>query len=127
MRIEHVGVVNRTEAEAERFYAGVLELPRVKVGTVSAPLAFQIFGISEELPMVVFARAETKVEVFIVPGWLPASQNIAHACLAVQDLTGLLARAEAAGARVIRAEHLGKVVHFLSDYAGNLVEVKAAV
>lgn len=122
--MNHIGVVNGNEDEATRFYRDFLGLEMTRRTVVPAELSSQIFSFARNLPMIVFERAETKVEVFICRECLRPSPDISHAGFFVDDIVGTLDRARQAGIEVIRGITAEKTVYFVKDFAGNLIELK---
>ena len=125
MVLDHVGIMNEDEDGAVRFYSGILGLEKIKESSVSPELARQLFSLDREIRMLVFGRDDLKVEVFVIPGFSPPSPLVAHFCLQVADLGALLEKAKKEGVRVISAERGGGTVHFVEDFSGNRIEIKA--
>jgi catechol 2,3-dioxygenase-like lactoylglutathione lyase family enzyme len=125
MVFDHIGIVNKSEEEALRFYHDILGLEKIKDSVSTADLSEQLFSISRDIKMVVFSKGSVKVEVFILPGFSHPSPNIPHLGLQIENLDQLLERAKQAGARVITGKRGGKTVYFIQDFSGNLIEVKS--
>ena len=124
MKIDHIGLVNNSEEAAVRFYREVLGLEKTRESTVAPELSLQLFSLPREIRMLVFEREGVKIEVFIIETERPVT-NIHHFCLAVHDFPEFMTRAREAGARIITAERGDKVVYFIEDFSGNLIEIKA--
>ncbi len=123
--LNHIGTVNESEEKAVRFYAGLLGLERTREFAVDAGLSKQLFSVSREIKVLVFEGQGTKIEVFICPDCLPPSPDLRHIGFLVEDLAGILDKARRAGAEVVEGRSGEKIVHFLKDFSGNLIEVKA--
>lgn len=124
MVLDHIGIVNKSEEEALRFYHDILGLDKIKDSASTAELSEQLFSLPRDIKMVVFGKGSVKVEVFILPGFIHPSPNIPHLGLQVENLGQLLERAKQAGARVITGKRGDKTVYFLQDFSGNLIEIK---
>ncbi len=123
--LNHIGIVNRSEEAAVRFYADLIGLEKTRELVVSAGLSEQLFSVSREIKAIVFESQGVKIEVFICPDCLPPSPDFRHIGFLVEDLPALLEKARRAGARVIEGREGTKTVHFIEDFSGNLIEVKA--
>lgn len=98
------------DADAERFYGGLLGLARVPK---PAPLAAR-GGLW-------FERGEVRIHLGVEPGCSPGAK--AHVALAVDDLDELAARAEAAGLAVRWSDELPVRRFYLHDPFGNRLEL----
>jgi methylmalonyl-CoA/ethylmalonyl-CoA epimerase len=125
MVLSHIGIVNRSEEEAVRFYAGFLGLEKTREFLVSAKLSSQLFSVSREIKVLVFEKEGTKVEVFICPECRLPSPDFSHFGLLVDDLEAIPGKARGSGVELIEGKSGEKVVHFLKDFSGNLIEIKA--
>ena len=124
MLLNHVGVVNRNEDEAARFYRDLLGLDLTREVTVSSDLSGQLFSYSQDVKMLVFEKGGIKVEVFICPGGSQPSPNIRHIGFLLDDFPSFVDRAQHFGIDLITGKSGEKTVYFVKDYSGNLIEVK---
>ncbi|MBI5199705.1 MAG: VOC family protein [Nitrospirae bacterium] len=124
MVLDHIGIVNKSEEEALRFYRDILGLDKIKDSVSTADLSEQLFSISRDIKMVVFGKGSVKVEVFIFPGFSHPSPNIPHLGIQVKDFEQLLERAKQAGVKVITGKRGDKTVYFIQDFSENLIELK---
>ncbi len=124
MRLNHVGIINKSEDEARRFYRDVLGLAITKEYVVPAELSRQIFSLSRDIKMLVFEKEGAKIEVFIAPEYTPSTPNIIHTGFLLDDLPGLMEKAGQAGVEQITGKTKDKTVYFIRDYSGNLIEIK---
>jgi catechol 2,3-dioxygenase-like lactoylglutathione lyase family enzyme len=122
MKLKHVGLVCRSEAVADRFYRDLLGLQKSEPREISTSLAGPLFGIDGNVASFYYTGDGFQVEVFIHEGETPG--RIAHACLEVEDLDQLLARAKSLGFAVARVAKGTGFVSFLDDLDGNRFEVK---
>lgn len=122
--INHVGIVNGDEARALSFYRDFLGFSYTREFAVAPDLSEQLFSISGEIRVLVFEKEGMKIEVFIFPGFAPPPQTLSHLGLTVDNLDEFIVRATAQGVPVITGRHKEKTVHFVKDFAGNLIEIK---
>jgi methylmalonyl-CoA/ethylmalonyl-CoA epimerase len=125
MVLSHVGIVNESEEAAVRFYADFLGLEKTREFIVAAGLSVQLFSVSREIKVLVFERQGIKIEVFICPDCRPPSPDLRHIGFLVEDFPGILEKARRSGVEVIEGRSGEKIVYFLRDFSGNLIEIKA--
>jgi len=124
MVFDHIGIVNKSEEEALRFYQDILGLEKIKDSVSTADLSEQLFSVSRDIKMVVFGKGSVRVEVFILPGFILPSPSVPHFGLQVENLEEILKRAKQAEAKIITGKRSDKTVYFIQDFSGNLIEVK---
>lgn len=124
MLLDHVGIINKDEDSAVRFYRDLVGLEKIKDSAVERELALKLFSVDEKIKMLVYGKEGLKVEIFIVPGFEALFPPIPHFCIQVNDLQGFLTMAEQAGVKVISAERGGRTVYFIEDFSGNRIEIK---
>ncbi|MEK6691940.1 MAG: VOC family protein [Nitrospirota bacterium] len=125
MVFDHIGIVNKSEEEALLFYRDILGLEKIKDSVSTADLSEQLFSISKDIKMIVFGKGSLKIEVFILPEFIHPSPNIPHLGLQIENLDQLLEKAKQSGVKVITGRRGDKVVYFIQDFSGNLIEVKS--
>lgn len=123
-RLHHVALVRTSEAGAERFFAGLLGLARVRETSASAELCRTLFGVDREHRMLVYEGAGLRIEVFLAPAAEAIRNRISHLCLEVPDRAAFVERARTAGVEVREAERGAGTVVFLADQDRNLYEIK---
>ena len=124
MKLSHVGLVCSSEQQAKDFYEGVLGLSRIKSFVLSRELARQIFEIDVECPVLVYGDGRFTIEVFLAT---PASQretSFEHICFEVQNLEAFIKTCEAMHVQVNRVPKGDRLLTFVTDYDGNLFEIK---
>jgi len=124
MRVKHVGLVCRSESNADRFYRDFLGLEKSERKVLPASVAQPLFGIDSDIASFYYTGAGFQVEVFIreTPGEAPS--RIAHACLEVEEPDQFLAQARTLGFAVARQAKGTSFVCFLDDLDGNRFEIK---
>lgn len=124
MTLDHVGVVSRDEEGADRFYRDLIGLEVIKKSSVLPGIAGKLFSLDREIKMLVYGKGNLKVEVFVLPDFVPPSPAVSHFCIQVPDLAAFLDRARLEGVKEISAERGGRTVYFIEDFSGNRIEVK---
>ena len=126
MKIRHIGLVCRSEQNADRFYGDFLDLTKSEKKLIPAALTKPLFHIDEGLEAVNFSGDALLFEIFIHDGKGEEIGPIAHVCLDVKDPDALLARARAMDVPVLRVPRGDTEVIFVQDRDGNLFEIKKA-
>jgi len=124
MLLNHIGIVNASEEQAEKFYGEFLGLEKSREYSVPAELSEQLFRQSSNIKAVVYGKDGISFEIFIYPDSVPVSPEIRHVALFVDDLTSFLDRAVRFQVEHIIGKTSEKTVHFIKDYSGNMIEVK---
>lgn len=125
MQLNHVGIVNGNEDQAVRFYGGILGFEKTREFTVSPDLSEQLFSVDRPIKVLVFERDGIKLELFIAEGYRPPSPDYAHIGLVLKDFPAFLDKCRREGAEMITGTSGEKTVHFMKDFAGNLIEIKS--
>ncbi|NQU40936.1 MAG: hypothetical protein HQ523_13375 [Lentisphaerae bacterium] len=122
----HMGLACRLEANADRFFVGLLGLTKSEVKTLPATVSDGLFGVAEDLPMINYVGERVHFEVFIDAKRERSNDSIIHACLMVEDRDNFLSRCDDCGVEIIRVPKGEHLLVFIRDYDGNLYEIKAA-
>ena len=124
MKLKHVGLVYRSEANADRFLCDVLGLRKSEPKTLSRELGQSIFNNDRELTMVNYTDDSLQFEVFIDslhPGHM---RRVEHVCLEVEDMRAFLERCGRAGVSIRRVPRGDSLLVFVCDADNNLFEIK---
>ena len=124
MQLNHVGIINKSEEDAVRFYGDFLGFEKTRESYVLSELSEQLFGISKDIKILVFERDGIKLELFIAPDYRPASPDMMHTGFLLSNLSEVLENAPKSGVEVIIGKTKDKTVYFLRDFSGNLIEIK---
>jgi catechol 2,3-dioxygenase-like lactoylglutathione lyase family enzyme len=124
MRILHIGVGASSEKNADLFFQDLLGLEKAVPYSLAAELGRGIFAINRELSVIHYKAESIDYEVFIDPMYQAPQPSVLHSCLEVDDQAGFLERCGAAGFKVNRNPKGDSFVTFISDFDGNLFEVK---
>lgn len=122
-----MGLVCRSERNADRFFVTVLGLAKSEPKTLPSEMSQGLFGVAAELLMINYTGDDLHFEVFIFPDLEPSNDPIIHACLAVEDRDAFLAHCEKHGVGVVRVPKGERLLTFVRDYDGNLYEIQPGV
>lgn len=125
MKLDHIGIINKSEEDALKFYTGLLGLEKIRESMLPPDVSQQLFSLAVEMKMLVFGKASLKIEVFLIPGFVSPFPRIPHFCIQVPDFPGFLGRVREAGAKVIIGKRTDKTVYFVEDFSGNRIELKS--
>ncbi len=124
MLLNHVGVINKSEEQAVRFYKDFLGFKITKESIVSQELSEQLFAVSRDIKLLVFEKEGIKIEVFICPDCKQSYPDFRHIGLMLDDFSEIVKKAPQAGIELIIGKTTEKTVHFIKDLSGNLIEIK---
>ena len=126
MRMEfvHTGLAVSSEENADRFYRDVLGLAKSEPKTVDKKTMQASFGIDHELSVIHYRGETVDYEIFVCPGYKAPNGQIAHSSLKVTDLADIVHKCRDADMNVIEVPKGSVVLTFVSDYDGNLFELK---
>ncbi|MFQ5962807.1 MAG: VOC family protein [Candidatus Scalinduaceae bacterium] len=123
MKLNHIGIINKSEEQALPFYKDFLGLEKTKEIILSPELSEQLFSLSQEVKVLVFENDGIKIEVFISDFQL-AHPNFTHFGIMVDNFSEITEKAKRSNVDLIIGKHKEKTVYFLKDFSGNLIEVK---
>ena len=137
MNLLHIALASSSEENADKFYRDLLRLEKAAPKALPSSLARAIFNIDSDFSIINYMDKSLHFEVFVKRGEgltgkdeLSARSDdagrrrIDHVCLAVADLSAFLEECRAMGIGVIQAPKGDYVVTFISDYDGNIFEIK---
>lgn len=123
MLLNHIGIINKNEELAIRFYKDFLGLEKTKEVILSPELSKQLFSLSQEIKVLVFEKDGIKIEVFI-SDFKHAQPDLAHFSIMLDNFTEITEKAKQSNVDIIIGKHKEKTVYFIKDYCGNLIEIK---
>ncbi|MDG6006585.1 hypothetical protein BIY37_03775 [Candidatus Brocadia sapporoensis] len=123
MELNHVGITNKNEEQAIRFYQDFLGLEKTREILLPPELSEQLFSLSREIKALVFEKPGLKVEVFI-SDFQHANPNFTHFGLMLDNFAEITEKAQRSHVEIILGKHKEKTVYFLKDFSGNLIEIK---
>ena len=124
MKLHHVGCVCGSLENAARFYEDIVGLKKIKTSTLNKELAEQIFDIKLECEMVTYGNEYFNIEIFVGEHVPKSITEFGHFCLQVEDREEFLRSCESVGLPVKRVPKGDSVVTFITDFDGNLIEIK---
>lgn len=124
IKFVHTGLAASSEENADRFFVDILGLEKSEPKFIDKKLAQALFGIDDELLMIHYRGVPVDYEIFIYQEYKVPEKQIAHSCIQVNDLRTIVGKCKAAGFKVIEVPKSSGVITFISDYDGNLFEVK---
>lgn len=125
MKLNHFGLIASSEERADKFYIGLLGLEKSERKWVEADLAQRLFNINKQISYIKYFQENICFEIFILPE-MEIKPEPRHLCLEVENLENFLSQCLALGVTVKRIAKGDKEVIFISDFDGQLFEIKAA-
>ncbi len=123
MELNHVGITNKTEKQALQFYQDFLGLEKTREILLPPELSGQLFSLFQEIKVLVFEKPGIKIEVFI-SDFQHANPNLTHFGLMLDNFSEVTEKAQRSHVDLIIGKHKDKIVYFLKDFSGNLIEIK---
>ncbi len=124
MKLIHTGLAASSEEHADRFFIDILGLDKSTPKTLGKGLARTIFGINEELLMINYRCETAHYEIFVYQGYRALVKQVTHSCIEVVNRKDLVNKCRVAGTRVQEIPKGPGTLVFISDFDGNLFEVK---
>jgi catechol 2,3-dioxygenase-like lactoylglutathione lyase family enzyme len=124
MKLHHMAMVCSSIKRADRFYEGVLDLKKIKSGTLDRAFGKQLFDISQECEMILYGNEDFRIEVFVTVSDPKMKAPYVHICLEVKDRKSFAKKCEEAGLTVKRIPRGDYPIVFIEDYDGNMFEIK---
>ncbi len=120
----HAGLAASSEEKADRFYAGILGLEKSLPKTLNKDLAQNIFGIDDELLILNYRDKNVHYEILVYQDYKAPEKQIAHTCIQAAGLKDIVNKCSGVGLKVVQIPKGDIVLTFISDYDGNLFELK---
>ena len=124
MKLHHVGVVCRSQENADRFYRKILGLAKIKASLLSEDLAEAIFHVSQRCTVINYGNENMLVEVFAPETPAENRAPFVHLCLEVENREEFVRRCRDMALTVNRIKKGDSLLVFVADYDGNLFEIK---
>ena len=130
-RIHHVGLFARNQEDLIDFYTQKLGFTLLGEKVVEADHMASIFGVRQDCPVAKLRRQDVILEIFAYGGLddLPAgsaSPGVNHCGLAVDAKDSFLTGIREEDIDVFPVDFNGRVIHFIRDPEGNLIELYEA-
>lgn len=124
MKFVHTGLGASSEENADRFFVNILALEKSAPKVLNKEITYAIFGISEELLIINYKNENVHYEILVYNEYRAPEKQIAHSCLQVKDLINIVNKCRKTGLKVVEVPKGTGVVTFISDFDGNLFEIK---
>ena len=124
MTIIHIGLVASSIEKADLFFINTLGLKKSETKIIDKKITHEIFGINRELLSVHYRDETVDYEILVHQGYVARENQITHTCIKVTNLEDIVNMCRDAGLKVSRIPNKSKFVIFISDYDGNLFEIK---
>ena len=119
--IQHVAVECADQESADRFFTGVLGMPKVKHSMLPEELSRVIFKMDKSTIFDLYDNGKIRIEVFISAEKRQRTYN--HICIGVDDKHEFITRCQRQGFEPFFVEKNGKQLLFVRDFSDNLFEV----
>jgi catechol 2,3-dioxygenase-like lactoylglutathione lyase family enzyme len=124
VKLHHIGVVCRSQENADRFYRKILGLAKIKASLLSEDLAEAIFHVAQRCTVITYGNENMLVEVFVPETPAENRTPFAHLCLELEDREEFIQKCRDMALTVNRIKKGDSMLVFVADYDGNLFEVK---
>jgi catechol 2,3-dioxygenase-like lactoylglutathione lyase family enzyme len=124
MRLHHAALISSSEANADKFYEGILELRKIKTSLLTNNLAVEIFNMDVKCPLILYGNQDFAIEVFVTNQIPDKKAPFTHLCLEVEDREKFLTRCRSNGLEVNLIAKGDSQICFVQDFDGNLFEIK---
>jgi catechol 2,3-dioxygenase-like lactoylglutathione lyase family enzyme len=128
MACHHIGIFTRDPERLIQYYTQGLGFDEGETRILSPELMEQIFGIKDECQLTKLTQDHAVIEIFapLHSDLIESSKRTAgynHWALEVEDKEAYVQTLEERAVPVIRVDHQGRVIYFISDPEGNLIEI----
>ena len=127
MQLKHVALVCSSENSSDTFYRDLLGLEKKGTKVLPNTLSRQIFDLDSEYTIVNYADDTVHFEIFIDNPEDNPKNGLAHVCIGVDDLPVFLERCRSLGTQARQIPKENGVITFISDFDGNLFEIKEKI
>jgi len=124
MKLIHTGLAASSEENADRFFVDILGLEKSGPTVLDKKLTQAIFGIHDDFLIMHYRSGTVHYEILVYREYKAPERPIAHSCIQVDDFMNVVSKSRKAGLKVVQVPKGSGVVTFISDYDGNLFEVK---
>lgn len=123
--LKHVALFCSSEEKSDKFYEELLNLKKKGSKILSSELSKQIFNLDSEYKMINYIDNDIQFEIFINPEKRVFENKIEHICLKVDNFDAFIEKCRASGIKVKQIPKTdSSLITFISDYDGNLFEIK---
>ena len=119
--VQHVAVECIDQESADRFFTGVLGMPKVKHSMLSEELSREIFKMDKSTIFDLYDNGKIRIEVFINDK--RKDRTYTHIGIEVDDKHDFITRCQRQGLEPFFVDKNGKQLLFVRDFSDNLFEV----
>jgi len=127
MNVKDVGLVSGSERNADKFFEELLGLKKAEPKTLPAALSQALFDVNSDLIVINYLNDYAHFEIFISGAYKSSRRPIQHVCLEVDDLPSFLQKCRRLDVQILQIRKEDSQLTFISDYDGNLFEIKKKV
>ena len=127
MQLKHVALVCSSEKNSDTFYRDLLGLEKKGSKVLPDTLSRKIFDLNSEYTIINYADNTLHFEIFIDNPEDTPINGLAHVCLEVDDLPAFLEQCRSLGTPARQIPKENGVITFISDFDGNLFEIKEKI
>jgi len=127
MILKHVALVCGSEDNSNKFYGQLLGLTKIDSKILPRELSRQIFKMDSELKIINYADDDIHFEIFIASRKSLNHKRIEHVCIEIGEMELFLEKCQSMGVNVLKIPKGDKLLVFITDYDGNLFEIKAKI
>jgi len=124
----HFGILARNPNELKEFYIKCLGFEEGETRLLPADLVDQIFSIPSPCYLIKLSRGSLILEIFSLTGIDTQERKSAtvgynHWGMGVEDKLQFVKDLKQKGVPVMEIEHSGRMIYFVKDPEGNLIEI----
>lgn len=121
-KIIHVALTYNDKKQADIFFNKILGITLEKEYTLTKELSKSIFGINEEVLILVYSNKNSYFEIFITDKKVINFYN--HICIEISNYDDFINHCKQNNITPIFVKKGLKTLTFIRDFAGNLFEIK---
>ena len=121
-KIIHVALAYNDKKQADIFFNKILGITFEKEYTLTKELSNSIFGINEEVLILVYSNKNSYFEIFITDKKVINQYN--HICVEISNYDDFINRCKQNNITPIFVKKGQKTLTFVRDHASNLFEIK---
>jgi len=121
IKLDHIALQFKDKESANNFFIDFLNMNLLKSFNITSTLSKSIFGIDDEVEILVYSNNDVKFEVFISNKTYLSTFN--HVCIEVNDKKEFKNHCKKFEIEPIIIDKNGKKLFFIKDFSGNLYEI----
>ena len=124
MLLKHVALECSSEEAADKFYETLLGLKKMPSKIIPSALSKKIFNVDMEYKVTIYRDDNIQFEIFVSTRKRHKNRKIEHVCLEVVAPESFLKKCRDLETKILRIPRGDSYLTFISDYDGNLFEIK---